>query len=72
MIVKRESGFKPITITIETYEEARKLWVLLNLCPKAINTYTTFPIPTDTSLDISMFNKFNRVFDLRKGGESNE
>jgi len=66
MKVKQENEFKPITITIETYEEACELWHRLDLpsvdVKKLHNTNYEY-IKADKN---NMWLKFNDVFEPKR------
>jgi len=65
MKVERNEDFTPITITIETYEEACNLWHKLNAEYSDIDSdtlnYDYEGLNNDT-VDEDMFQEFNKVF----------
>ncbi len=62
-----EKKFEPITITLETEEEAIAMWMRLNTPEKHIeDTYTHSRLKLPTGQTHPMWESFNDVFDPRK------
>ncbi len=73
-VERKQKEFVPITITIETREEAICLWYRLYLTSYDVNRSTkqTFDAKIyaiDCRNIISMWEKFNHVFDPRRENE---
>jgi len=67
MKVTRNKEFTPITITLETEEEAIAMWAKLALSSnKAVEEASRDGVKTDYETCFRLFTNFDEVFDPRK------